>query len=206
MRITDYFQKRKIFKRGPQIITLKDCGMIAAFTGLGNGDIVVDCGAGSGFLSCFLGNIVKPTGKVISYEKREEFAKIANYNIKKAGLEEVVTVKIKNINEGIDEKEVDVITLDMPNPETVVPLAWKALKEGGYIVGYVPTIEQTKNFVFACEDNGFSEIKTIECIVRDILVRKDRGTRPDTKGLWHTGYISFARKIEKEEKIERINQ
>jgi len=194
MRIPDLFLKRKALKRGPQIITLKDCGMIAAFTGIGSGDLVVDCGAGSGFLAIFMGNLVGKDGKVVSYEKRKEFADIAEANVKKAGMEGIVEIKRKDILEGIDEKEVDVITLDMPNPETVVSLAFDALKDGGFLVGYLPTVEQTKNFVFACEEKGFINIKTVECNVREMLVRKDRGTRPQTKGLLHTGYITFARK------------
>ena len=190
MRIPDLFRK---LTRGPQIITLKDAGIISAFTGISSGDLVVDAGAGSGFLAIYLGNLVKPDGKVVSYEVREDFAKLAARNVKKAGLEKYVTVKEKDIFKGIDEKNVDVITLDMPEPWHAVANVKKALKDGGYVVGYVPTVEQVRKFVLECEKSGLKHEQTVECNVREMLVG-ERGTRPQTKGLMHTGYLSFARK------------
>jgi tRNA (adenine57-N1/adenine58-N1)-methyltransferase len=66
-------------KRGPQVVLPKDFGMVAAFTGIGKKSVVVDAGAGSGFLAVALGNIAK---SVVTYERREEFAKLAERNIK----------------------------------------------------------------------------------------------------------------------------
>ena len=189
MRIPDLMKK---LKRGPQIITLKDAAIISAFTGMSPGDSVVDAGAGSGFLSVYMGNIVKP-GKVISYERRPEFAEIARKNVKKAGLEKIVDIKDKDIYEGIDENDVDVVTLDLPEPWNAVAHAKKALKTGGYAVAYVPSVEQFRKFVRECEKSGMLHEKTVECTVREMVV-KERGTRPQIKGLMHTGYISFCRK------------
>ncbi|NYZ60415.1 methyltransferase domain-containing protein, partial [Candidatus Micrarchaeota archaeon] len=72
--------------------------------------LVVDAGAGTGFNAIMLGRIAK---KVVSYERREEFAELAKENIKSLGLK---NVKIKNadIMGGIEEKDLDLITLDMP--------------------------------------------------------------------------------------------
>ena len=64
MRMPEIFRK---LSRGPQIVTLKDAGIIAAYTGLSPGDLVVDAGSGSGFLAIFMGNIVRPEGRVVSY-------------------------------------------------------------------------------------------------------------------------------------------
>ena len=58
-------------KRGPQIITPKDAGQITAGTGVSRGWNCLDAGAGSGFLSSFIANIVGPEGKVIAYEKEK---------------------------------------------------------------------------------------------------------------------------------------
>jgi len=190
MNFPDIFKK---LIRVPQIITLKDCALISAYAGIGGGDFVVDAGSGSGFLAIYLGNIVKPGGKVVSYEKRKDFAKLAKKNVKKVGLEEVVEIKNKDVYEGIDEKNVDAVVLDLPEPWNVVEHAKMALKDGRYLVSYSPTIEQTKRFVEECRKHNM-ETKTVESIVREILVREN-STRPQIKGLTHTGYITFAKKI-----------
>ena len=98
----------KKLARGPQIITLKDAAVISAFTGVSPGDLVVDAGAGSGFLAIYLGNLVKPKGKVISYERRPDFARLAARNVKKAN-------KIPSIRVAIRRR---------PNPITV--MLWRA--------------------------------------------------------------------------------
>jgi tRNA (adenine57-N1/adenine58-N1)-methyltransferase len=190
MRLPDVLKK---LTRGPQIITLKDAGVISAFTGMSSGDLVVDAGAGSGFLAIYMGNLVKPGGKVVSYERRPDFAQLAKRNVKKAGLEKYVEVKEKDIFGGIEEKNVDVITLDLPEPWLAVKHAKKALKEGGFLVSYVPTVEQFRHFASECEKSGLSHKKTVECTVREMVLR-ERGTRPQIKGIMHTGYMTFVRK------------
>jgi tRNA (adenine57-N1/adenine58-N1)-methyltransferase len=190
MRMPELFRK---LTRGPQIITLKDAGIIAAFTGVSPGDMVVDAGAGSGFLAIYFGNLVKPEGKVFSYEIRPDFAKLAARNVRKAGLEKYVEVKEKDIFKGIDEHDVDVVTLDMPEPWHAVKHAKKALKGGGFLVSYVPTVEQVRHFVLECGKNGLRHERTVECNLREMQVG-EKGTRPQTKGIMHTGYITFARK------------
>jgi len=180
-------------KRGPQIITLKDCALISAYAGIGGGDVVLDAGTGSGFLAIYLGNIVKPNGRVISYENKKKFFKLATRNIEKAALQEIVNVKQKDIYKGIDEKDLDAIILDLPEPWRVVEHAFRSLKNGHYLVSYSPTIEQTKRFVEECKKFSM-QTKTLESIVREILVREN-ATRPQIKGLMHTGYITFAKKV-----------
>ena len=186
----DFFKK---MKRGPQIITIKDMAIISAFTGICNGYKIVDAGAGSGFLAAYLGNLVKPDGWVVSYEKRKDHFEIARKNMTRAGLEKFVSIKNKDITEGIKEVDVDVVTLDMPETCKVVKLAMDALKPGGWIVSYVPSIEQMRAFVIECSEAGCKKIESFENNLRSMIV-KERGTRPQIKGILHTGYISFARK------------
>src|SRR3989338_10089619 len=76
---------RKI-RRAPQIIPLKDVGSIIAETGIGKDSVVVDAGTGSGGLALFLGNIVK---KVITYEIRDDFASVAEENVRFLNLKNV---------------------------------------------------------------------------------------------------------------------
>ncbi|MBI2444961.1 tRNA methyltransferase [Candidatus Micrarchaeota archaeon] len=184
----------KKLRRGPQVILLKDAAMISALTGLQSGDRVIDCGAGSGFLSCYLGSIVAPSGKVFSYEKREEFQKLTEANVKKAGLDSVVRVSLRDvIAEGFDEKDVDLVTLDMGDSSLALPHAFSSLKAGGFCAGYLPHAEQVQTFVKAALAAGFEQGETIEVIVRPMLVR-ERGFRPENSGLLHTAYLSFLRK------------
>jgi tRNA (adenine57-N1/adenine58-N1)-methyltransferase len=112
--------------------------------------------------------------------------------VKRAGLDNV-EIKIKNVFDGMDERDVDLVVLDLADAEKAVKHAHAALRRGGMLVGYLPHAEQAQLFVKECEARGFKDVFTIESMVREMLVR-ERGFRPDTKGLWHTGYLTFARK------------
>jgi tRNA (adenine57-N1/adenine58-N1)-methyltransferase len=177
-------------KRGPQVMLPKDIGMVLGFTGVGRKSLVVDAGAGSGWLAIALGNACK---KVVSYERRDDFAALAEENVKRAGLQRYVKIKRKDVFEGIEEKEVDLVTLDLADSEKVLPHAKAALKEGGMVVGYLPHAEQVQRFVKVLNEEKFRDVFCVECIVREMLVR-EAGFRPDTTGLWHTAYLVFAKK------------
>lgn len=180
--ILDFIEKSK---RGPQAISLKDCALISGYTGIHSGSRIVEAGVGSGILSMFLANIVAPE-KLISYELREDFAKIAGENFEKSGLNNI-GIKMKNIYEGIDEKDLDLIVLDLPEPWKVVEHAKKSLKVGAFLVSYSPSIEQSKKF---CDElKGFMH-ETIECLVRNWDMKV---VRPYSRMLGHTGFITFAR-------------
>lgn len=184
-RICDMLRK---IKRMPQVVMPKDAGMIAGITGLSKKDRVVDAGTGSGALTIFLAGIAK---KVYTYERRSEFADVARRNFEKCGLENVV-LKVKDVELGIDEKDVDLVTLDMGSPERVVMAAYKALKPGGFLVVYSPVVEQVQRVYDAME--GFTDVSTIECIKREWEIGSNK-TRPRTRMLGHTAFLTFARKL-----------
>ncbi|MEW6528422.1 MAG: rRNA adenine N-6-methyltransferase family protein [Candidatus Micrarchaeota archaeon] len=175
----------------------KDAGMIIAYTGIGKNSIVVEAGAGSGFFTIALANICK---KVYAYEWKKEFFELATNNLKRVATDNKidnninnVELKNKNIFEGIEEKEVDLVTLDLPNAEKCVALAHNALKNNGWLTGYFPNIEQAKIFYIECHKIGFSEIFALENIVREYEIR-EYGVRPIHVGLMHTAYLIFAKK------------
>ncbi len=192
-RISDICEK---MERKTSIILRKDIGYVLAYTGIGSGDVVVDAGTGSGSAAIYFANVVKPKGRVYTYEIREDFAKIAEKNFEIANLKDYITLKLKNIYYGIDEEDVDLVFFDLPEPWVAIPHAYKALKVGGFIAVYTPYIEQVKKTVVALEKYGFKMIKTYEIIEREIEVKKE-GIRPKTKGLLHTAYITFARRLTK---------
>jgi len=82
-----------------------------------------------------------------------------------------------------------------------MPQPWKAierikyyLKLSGTLVSFSPTIEQVKKTTFALQENGFYEINTYELIKRKFQVKKN-ATHPEVRMIGHTGYMTFARKI-----------
>lgn len=189
--MVDYLQK---LKRVPQIMLPKDAAQIVAHTGIGPGAIVVDAGSGSGALAIFLGNLVRPDGQVVSYEIREDFAAVAERNVEMAGLNDIVEVKQKDIYEGIDETGIDLITLDLPRPEWILPHAEKRLKPGGFLASFSPCVEHIQRLYQDLPKYKFRNYRTIECLVRDFEVTK-ACTRPRTQMIAHTGYLTFARRV-----------
>ena len=114
-------------------------------------------------------------------------------NLKRAGVSEYVELKSKDITEGIDEKEVDAVVLDMATPWLVVPYAYSALKGSGVLVSFSPTIDQVVKTVEALKENGFVAIETVESLMREMQIERGK-TRPQTLMTGHTGYTTFARK------------
>ncbi len=183
----------ELMERRCSILLPKDLGVMAAFTGLGSGQRVVEAGTGAGASTIFMSNIVGEKGHVYSYEIREDFANVASKNIKEFGLENV-TVKCADVTTRIDETDIDLVFLDLPKPWDVIENAMYALKFGGYLVAYTPYIDQVKLFTRILKKCGFSDMKSVECILREMEV-KDKGIRPKTRMTGHTGYLTFGRKI-----------
>ena len=186
-RMPDFFRHAK--RTGAPIMP-KDVGMIFAYTGLNKEDTVLDAGTGSGILAMYLGSIAK---RVVTYEIKEDFAAVAQENVKRAGLDNV-EVRCGNIMDeiaGLDEK-FDVVTLDIMDTKDVIPNVKNVLNPGGFIATYSPFFEQTKDIRTAIDKAGFMEVTTIECMERAISF-SDRGTRPATKRVGHTGFITIAR-------------
>jgi tRNA (adenine57-N1/adenine58-N1)-methyltransferase len=186
--------KLACIKRRAQIILPRDASHIILNCSIESGNTVLEAGIGSGSLTIVLANSVAPNGKVISYDLREDFIKHAMKNLKMANLENLVETKIKDVTKGIDEKELDAIILDIPNPWEAVGIVWKALKTGGYLCSYSPLISQMEKTVKEIKKQNFIEIKTFENIQRKMVV-SEQGTRPSFQMLGHTGYLTFARKI-----------
>lgn len=192
-RIADFLAK---MKRGPQTVHPKDAAQIVAYAGISPGDFIIEAGVGSGALTMFLANIVGREGRIVSYEIREDFANLARKNLEWAGLGDRVEIKLKNIYEGIDEKDVDHIILDLPQPENVLEHALTSLKPGGFFVAYTPCANQVSRFYEHLREykDHFSRPRTIECLVREQEVKKNC-FRPSTRMLAHTGYLTFLRKL-----------
>jgi len=184
----DFYRK---IKRDAQIIPLKDIGVIVAETGIHRESRVLDAGSGSGALACFLAGIAK---EVVTYEIRQDFIEIVKSNIEFLGLKNI-KIKNKNIYHEIDDKDIDVAVLDLPEPWNAIGNCSKALKVGGFLVSYSPSVPQVADFVNAVRKNeSFIYLKTVEITEREWEV-EERKVRPKSSGLGHSGFMSFARKI-----------
>jgi tRNA (adenine57-N1/adenine58-N1)-methyltransferase len=180
-------------KRKTQISYPKDIALIIMFSGIGPGSRVVEAGTGTGALTSALAHYVKPTGCVYTYECRQEFLKIAIKNLARIGVSEYVETINKDVTEGINEKEVDAVILDLATPWLAVPHAYSSLKGSGVLVSFSPTVDQILKTVEALKENGFIDIETVETLMRFMQVERGK-TRPQTLMTGHTGYITFARK------------
>jgi len=152
---------------------------------------VLEAGTGSGSLAIYLGFVAK---RVLSYEVREEFAKVARNNIEKAGLSNV-EVRCGDLVEALSSmsEKFDVIILDMGGSETAVSGCFEKLEKGGFLVTYSPFLEQAAEIRKEMEKLDFFDCRTYECFEREISF-SSRGTRPSTIPVGHTGYLTFARK------------
>lgn len=181
---------RKI-KRGAQIITPKDAGVIITETGIGKKSKVLEAGGGSGGLTVVLGNIC---GEVITYEQKKEFVKIIKENVEACGLTNV-KIRNKNVTKRITEKNLDLVMLDMLNPEKVVEHATKSLKQGGFLAAYLPSVTQIVSFVKKIEKTkGLVLVKVLETIQREWKI-SGKIARPEFRMLGHTGFLVISRKI-----------
>jgi tRNA (adenine57-N1/adenine58-N1)-methyltransferase len=181
---------RKIRKQAQTIIP-KDIGMIIAETGIDADSVVVDGGAGSGALACYLAHLVK---KVTTYEIRDDFLEVVKGNIKALGLKNV-TLKHGDITKSIAEKNVDLVTLDLPDTSLAISAAAKALRVGGFVVAYTPQVMQAVAFSVAVrKETKLQFVRTVELIDRTWVVDAQR-SRPDNKGIGHTAFLTFARRI-----------
>lgn len=189
--LTDYIMKSS---RNTQIIYPKDAALIVMFSGIGPGSRVVESGTGTGSLTTALAHYVGPTGKVYTYELRSEFQKNAAKNLQRSKLIDHVEMKSGDVTQGIAERDVDAVILDLAVPWLVVPHAYEALKPSGILVSFSPTIDQVVRTTEALKETGFVFIETIECMMRAMQVERGK-TRPQTLMTGHTGYITHARKI-----------
>jgi len=180
--------------RPTQIMYPKDIGILILKLGIGPGKIVVEAGTGSGAAAIAIANALKPDGHLYSYETRIEFLRVAERNLRRAGLLDFVTLRNADAKLGFQEHDVDAVAVDLGEPWEIVPQAYRSLKGGCPLASFSPTINQVERTVLALRENNFIDLQTIECLVRNMRVEKGK-TRPTTMMLGHTGYLTFARKI-----------
>ncbi len=180
--------------RKAQVILPKDAARIILECDIRAGQHVVESGIGSAHLTAALGRAVLPDGRVSTYEIREDFLAWGKGNVERARLASVVDAKLGDVTQGISERNVDAVVLDIPNPWDAVLHARDALRPGGYLASYSPLVTQVEDTHRAIrESGGFATPWTIETLERRWVVGP-RGSRPDFGMLGHTAFLTFARR------------
>lgn len=181
-------------QRKAQIVVPRDAALIALHADVKAGDLVVEGGAGSGALSIVLLHMLRPGGRLVTYELREDHASVAQANVERAGLCDNHEIHIGDVAKDLAETGVDSTILDVPEPWEAVPACRAALAPGGRFVSYSPTVGQVERTHQALRDARFTDIHTFEVLERELVVGSG-GTRPSFEMLGHTGYITVARKL-----------
>jgi tRNA (adenine57-N1/adenine58-N1)-methyltransferase len=179
-------------RRRTQIIYPKDVGYILVWMDIRPGMRVIEAGTGSGAVTVAMAQHVQPTGRVHSYELREEFQAVARQNLSRYGLLDYVDLKARDIARGFDESDVDALFLDVREPWEYLQQAQEALKGGGFFGSLVPTTNQLSRLIDELERIRFIGIEIKELFLRPYKVNSHR-LRPEDRMVAHTGYLVFAR-------------
>ena len=153
--------------------------------------ICVDAGAGTGALSLSLANICF---QVTCYDTNKKHIVVVEKN--KALVEcDNLIIKFGDVAEELSETNLDLITLDLPNPTHALSKVQDALKLGGWLVVYLPNIVQMKKCLDALiQYKSLKLIELTELNKRDWKVDKEI-LRPEATQIVHTGFMAFVRKL-----------
>ncbi len=166
---------------------------------IGPGVRVFETGIGSGALSTMM---LRYGAEIVGYEIREDFANRAKANVRgflgKTALERY-DVHIASSYDGIDSAHdpFDRVVLDLPEPWQVVPHAEVALRAGGILLAYTPSITQAVKVREALKGKWIDG-RTIEVLHRGWHI-EGQAVRPDHRMVAHTGFLSVARFLGKDD-------
>ena len=187
--------------RGAAIIYPKEAAQIVGAADIFPGATVVEAGVGSGALSLWLLRAIGPSGKLHSFERREEFSDVARGNVTTfLGAEpENWTVTIGDLAEALPEVAeagtVDRVVLDMLAPWECIEVVADALTPGGVLICYIATVTQLSRVAEAIRSSGlFTNPESNETIVRGWHV-EGLAVRPDHRMVAHTGFLLTARRL-----------
>jgi tRNA (adenine57-N1/adenine58-N1)-methyltransferase len=182
-------------ERPAEPIFAKDVGAILAHGDVRAGDHVLEVGVGSGALSIALLRAVGSAGRVTSYEVRADFAEVAQRNVlTHCGPVANWNLVVADAERGIDAIGVDRAIVDVPDPVSVLLPVTAALRPGGTLVAYLPTILQVKELRDALRgDARFALVETLEVFEREWQV-EPKSIRPAHRMVAHTAFLTFARR------------
>ena len=183
-----------LMKRGAQVIYPKDLGQILMLADVAPGQRLFESGVGSGALSMAL---LRAGARVLGYEIRNDFARRAVNNVCTYLGEEALRryeIEERDCYEGIEATGLDRVLLDVPEPWRVVPHAVQALRAGGILLAYTPSIVQAANLRRSLAAGAWGLAETCEVLLRNWHVA-DEAVRPEHRMVAHTGFVTHARRM-----------
>jgi tRNA (adenine57-N1/adenine58-N1)-methyltransferase len=183
--------------RGAAVIYPKDAAQILTMGDICPGATVLEAGAGSGALTCALLRAVGPTGRVVSYEVRDDHADVAGRNVETFFGRQPQNWLLRRADaaEHPAEEQVDRVVLDMLSPWEVLARLAGALRPGGVLIGYVATATQLSRLVEAVRTHGgFTEPTAWETFVRGWHV-VGLAVRPEHRMIGHTAFLVSTRRL-----------
>lgn len=181
-------------RRKTQIVYPKDLGYILLMLDVKEGDRVIDVGLGSGAMCGALARLVGEKGKVYAYERRAEFVTLAERNLREWGVVDRVIIRLRDIEEGFEDGEVDALFLDVPEPWKYLGQCWEALRGGGRIAIVSPTAGQVMEVLREIHRLPFLGVSVWESLFREYKPNP-LTFRPFDRMVAHTTYMIFARKV-----------
>lgn len=187
--------------RGAAIVYPKDAAQIVAEADVFPGAVVVEAGVGSGALSLWLLRAIGPQGRLVSFERREDFAEVARANVETfvgdtpENWEVVVGDLATALPETLPAASVDRVVLDMLAPWECIDVVADALTPGGVVLCYVATATQLSRVAEYLRGTGlFTDPEASETMVRGWHV-EGLAVRPDHRMIAHTGFLIWARRL-----------
>ena len=187
--------------RGAAIVYPKDAAQIVMQADIFPGATVVEAGVGSGALSLSLLRAVGSTGRLLSFERREDFAEVAQANVETFFGERpdswrvVVGDLVAALPAEVEPGTVDRVVLDMLAPWECIDAVADALTPGGVVLCYIATATQLSRVAEFIRGTGlFTDPEASETMVRGWHV-EGLAVRPDHRMVAHTGFLLTARRL-----------
>ena len=187
--------------RGATVVYPKDAAAIVALADVFPGATVVEAGAGSGALTCSLLRAVGPSGRVISFERRADFAAVAAGNVERflggrpEGWKLVVGELQDQLADHVAAGSVHRVVLDMLAPWDCMEAVADALTPGGVLVVYVATTTQLSRTAETLRVDGRFTEPEAEELLRRTWHLEGLAVRPDHRMTGHTGFLLTCRRL-----------